>query len=291
MASVHTFARLSGGLGNQFFQLNACLFAVRSLFSDNFSLDCRFLSGYETARDFEIDFILRHLPGNHAYSGFSGFPALASRLRFGRLFDSTIGPCAFISSTSKLQKLKRKSLKWVILDGYFQDPAILLPDTDRLSLFGKLANEFSYLPGVLALGVSQSLVSIHIRRGDFVTSKSASNVFNTVSLDYYRTAIRSFPSDVTFLVFGDDPLVTSHFAAEIGGVDMASRGLALKEEFMLMSLCDHHIIANSTFSWWAAHLGYHPAKRVISPRDWYVDPERSKSNTLLLPHFELLPAA
>jgi hypothetical protein len=47
------------------------------------------------------------------------------------------------------------------------------------------------------------------------------------------------------------------------------------EDMRLMSACAHFIIANSTFSWWAAWLGANPAKQVICPRQWYVDPGRS----------------
>lgn len=287
---MNAIVRLSGGLGNQMFQLCAGLFAVRNRPTYVVFLDYRFLANYETAREFEIGFLLKYLPGVRIYNHLSYFSALASRFRLGRLLDMTVGRRAFISSSRKLKELETPSLELVVLDGYFQHPDFAQLDAVRVSLFGHLSDEFSYLRSDLLLDPSHCLVSIHIRRGDFVTSKSASNVFKTVSLNYYKTAIQSFPPNVVFLVFGDDPTVTSEFANEVGGIDIASRGLTLQEDFMLMALCDHHIIANSTFSWWAAHLGYRPGKRVIAPRDWYVDPERSRSNPLLLPHFELLPS-
>ena len=285
---MKVLVRLSGGLGNQLFQLNASMFFTRDISSDYIYLDCRFLSGYETGRAFELDFIIKHTKNIHIAYKLSGVPAWASRLRFGRLFDTSISSFAFISSSCKLKKLINTSPEWLILDGYFQDPALSIPSIDRQSLFGKLAHEFSYLRRDLPLYGSLPLVSIHIRRGDFVNSKAASTVFKTVSLAYYRAAVRAFPAGVGFLVFGDDLSITSKFAKEIGGINVASQGLTLKEEFMLMALCDHHIIANSTFSWWAAYLGYRVGKRVIAPRDWYVDASRSRRNPLLLHYFELL---
>lgn len=285
---MNILVRLSGGLGNQLFQLNAGMFFARNNSTDYIFLDCRFLSGYETRRDFELDFIIKYFPNVGVSYVSSDFPAWASRLRFGRLFDTSINSFAFITSSYKLRKSIGTSLKWLILDGYFQEPVLSIPHVDRQLLFGKVAHEFSYLRRDLPIYASIPVVSVHIRRGDFVSSKAASAVFNTVSLSYYRAAVRLFPAGVEFLVFGDDPSITSEFADEIGGINVASKELTLKEEFILMSLCDHHIIANSTFSWWAAHLGHRDGKRVIAPRDWYVDTARSRNNPLLLSHFELL---
>ena len=280
--------RLSGGLGNQIFQLFAGWHAAQFQSSDEIFLDLRFLGKYETIRKFELDFISSHLSNVSILADFSFFPALASRMRFGKILDMTIGPYAFISSPNKLHYLNSSTLSCVVLDGYFQHPKLAPPAIVRLSLFNKLSQQYSYLRHKLTLLPNIAAVCVHIRRGDYVSSKSASSVFKAISLNYYRAAVRSFGADVKFLVFGDDPLTTSQFAKEVGGVDIATLGLALSEEFMLMALCDHHIIANSTFSWWASYLGYVPGKRVIAPKDWYIDANRSRLNPLLLPHFELI---
>jgi len=280
--------RLSGGLGNQLFQLSASLYCASKIFKSSLLLDTRFLGAYETSREFDLQFILNHLSGISVYTDGLGIPGWYSKFRLGRLFDKSFGQYAFFNSPSHLLNLKKSSYKLLVLDGYFQIPELTFPQTQRLDLFGSLSQEFSYLRRNLSFFGSVPFVSIHIRRGDFVTSSAASSVFKTISLNYYRDAARSFPSDALFLVFGDDPLITGQFAKEVGGVDIATLGLGLKEEFMLMALCDHNIIANSTFSWWAAHLGDRIGKRVIAPSDWYVNPVRSRSNPLLLPHFELL---
>jgi hypothetical protein len=52
------------------------------------------------------------------------------------------------------------------------------------------------------------------------------------------------------------------------------------EEMHLMSLCHHHIIANSTFSWWGAWLSMHPHKVVIAPKHWVNDPSVDTSDVL-----------
>lgn len=282
--------RMSGGLGNQLFQVSAGLYAIRQYPRAKVWLDTRFLGKYEAARNFEIDFIVKHLPNVGIIKSAGGMAGLASRLRLGRLLDTSFAGYACISSIDELKKLKSKPWYWLVLDGYFQHSDLSLPALDRQEIFSKIATEFAYLIERIPSPIGVPRVGIHIRRGDFVSSKAASNVFQTIHLDYYRAAVSKFSTDSKFLVFGDDPELTSIFAREIDGIDIPSCRLSLQEDFVLMSLCDHYIIANSTFSWWAAHLGLSREKRVISPRRWYVDNQRSNTNPLLLPNFELLDA-
>jgi hypothetical protein len=282
--------RMSGGLGNQLFQLSASLYAVRQYPKAKVWLDTRFLGIYEAVRNFEIDFILKYLPEVGVAKSPMVMAGLASRLRLGRLLDASCAGYACIGSTDRLKLLQSEPCSWLVLDGYFQHPDLALPSLDRQNLFAKLSAEFSYLLERVSSPFGLPRVGIHIRRGDFVTSKAASNVFKTIPLEYYRAAVKKFSADTLFLVFGDDPALTSAFAKEINGIDIPSLGLSLREDFMLMALGDHYIIANSTFSWWAAYLGHSDSKRVISPRYWYVDFQRSETNPLLLPYFDLLDA-
>jgi hypothetical protein len=282
------FVRLSGGLGNQLFQLSAAFFALNSDELTNVVLDTRFLSHYEESRDFGLGFMLKHLPNVKVNTASNSFPALASRLRFGKVFNSSIGSIAFIGSTHQLRMVQGKPIRLLVLDGYFQDPNICFNQKIRTQLYKILYFEFLYLRVNLNIPSAECTVSIHIRRGDFVTSQAAAKVFKTVSLDYYRAAVRSYPSSSIFLVFCDDPSVSVGFAKEIDGINVASLGLNLTEEFMLMALCDHHIIANSTFSWWASQLGDPRGKRITAPRNWYFDSVRSRTNPLILPNFELI---
>ena len=280
--------RISGGLGNQLFQLSAMLYATRQSPGVKVWLDTRFLDKYETVRSFEAGFVVTHLQGLVIAQSSLGMAGLISRLRVAKLLNTAFAGHACIGSTDRLKQLQGERCSWLVLDGYFQHPDLALPTSDRQNLFSKLSIEFSYLLERVPSASGLPRVAIHIRRGDFVTSKAASTVFKTIRLEYYRAAIKRFSPDSVFFVFGDDLEMTSAFAKEIGGVDVPSLDLSLKEDFMLMALCDHYIIANSTFSWWAAYLGQSDSKRVISPRQWYVDLRRSKENPLLLPYFELL---
>ena len=281
------FVRLSGGLGNQLFQLCAGLYAAGPPSGGKVLLDTRFLGAYETFRDLEVGFVAKYL-SNVCITSASGMAGLATRLRLGRVLNTSLGGYACIGSSESLKRLQRKPCSWVVLDGYFQHPDFVFSALDRQTLFAELSEEFAYLIERVSSPPGVPRVGIHIRRGDFVSSKAASNVFQTIPLDYYQLAINRFPTDAKFLVFGDDPELTSSFVKEIGGIDISSLGMSLTEDFMLLALCDHYITANSTFSWWASYLGYNESKRVIAPRNWYMDKDRSLNNPLLMKYFELL---
>lgn len=118
----------------------------------------------------------------------------------------------------------------------------------------------------------QNSVAVHIRRGDYLHSE---NILFHGILDesYYHKAMQHFLnlySDVKFYFFSDD----SKWIKEnirVHKYEIVSGNISQKpiEDFYLMSQCRHNIIANSSFSWWAAWLNTHPNKRVIAPKKWF----------------------
>jgi hypothetical protein len=119
-------------------------------------------------------------------------------------------------------------------------------------------------------------VSVHVRRGDYITDPVAMARNGFCSRDYYVHAIRRIVCQVQrphFFVFSDDPewrmqnlqigQPTTH--VRHNGPDQGP------EDLRLMSFCKHHIIANSTFSWWGAWLGQNSAKVVIAPQKWFAN--------------------
>lgn len=124
-------------------------------------------------------------------------------------------------------------------------------------------------------------VSIHVRRGDYVTTKNGRDVLGACSLEYYVEAISLIRKKVpnpTFFVFSDDiewcreHIVTGDNTTFISGQDY--------EDLTLMSMCKHNIIANSTFSWWGAWLNSNKNKMVIAPQKWYNDLSYSSENLI-----------
>ena len=117
-------------------------------------------------------------------------------------------------------------------------------------------------------------ISIHFRRGDYVTDPKTNAIHGTCSLDYYYKAIEDigkYVSDPHFFIFSNDPAwVKENFSIPYP-MDLITVNGPEKnyEDLHLMSLCKHHIIANSTFSWWGAWLGTNKEKRVYTPKRWY----------------------
>jgi hypothetical protein len=77
-----------------------------------------------------------------------------------------------------------------------------------------------------------------------------------------------------FFVFSDDPAwAMAHLRLDHPVTFVTHNGTARDyEDLRLMSLCQHQIIANSSFSWWAAWLNPNPDKIVMAPRRWFHDP-------------------
>jgi hypothetical protein len=110
-------------------------------------------------------------------------------------------------------------------------------------------------------------VGIHIRRGDFT------KVFRDISQkNYYPKAMEIMDEHVEapiYLVFSDDiGWVKENLNINGRKLYISEMGFSDYEEFAIMKHCKHHIIANSTFSYWAAYLNRNPNKTVICPKRW-----------------------
>lgn len=116
-------------------------------------------------------------------------------------------------------------------------------------------------------------VSIHVRRGDYVKEFKHFYV-NLCETDYYRKAIDMFPNK-RFLVFSDDiSFCREYFSKNFPERQfLYSEGNSETEDINLMASCSSQIIANSTFSWWAAWLNPNPGKKVVAPsvNNWHPD--------------------
>lgn len=123
---------------------------------------------------------------------------------------------------------------------------------------------------------ASNAVAVHVRRGDYVSNPKTSQVHGVCTPDYYERAAKRIVQSTFnphFFVFSDDPKwVRANFRLghEMTHVDQNSSETG-HEDLRLMSLCKHHIIANSSFSWWGAWLSTYPEKIVIAPARWFND--------------------
>lgn len=118
-------------------------------------------------------------------------------------------------------------------------------------------------------------VSIHIRRGDYLSNPTAAAIHGSCSQDYYQSAIGQIADKVNdphFFIFSDDikwakeNLKMSDYPCQYVSHNRDSSSYV---DMQLMSLCKHNIIANSSFSWWGAWLNSNESKIVIRPQKWF----------------------
>ena len=278
--------RLTDGLGNQMFQYAAAkALAVqnntevvfdmswfeinkhrgRRLYGlDIFPLSCQKINQVDKAKDF----FLKHL---HFTRNIYRHRAIA---RIENLLAQDGGIIIHETSLSYDEKVMLQARgKSVYLQGYWQSEQYFS------SIRDVLLQDFQFQP-VLSrenLSTSEQIqrvtnpVALHIRRGDYLGTN-----FACCTLEYYQKAIDYLAGrigDIQLFVFSNDiswartNLKTNQ---EIHFIDQNSEVNGY-EDMRLMSLCHHHIIANSTFSWWGAWLGQYDAKIVIAPKQWTVN--------------------
>ncbi|WP_298380492.1 alpha-1,2-fucosyltransferase [Azospirillum sp.] len=120
---------------------------------------------------------------------------------------------------------------------------------------------------------ARNAVSLHVRRGDYASDPTVNALHGVCSLDYYRQAVAHIAERIErpeFFVFSDDPEWTrANLKLEHPAYLITHNRNEPVEDLRLMSLCRHHIIANSSFSWWGAWLAERPGQMVCAPRRWF----------------------
>jgi hypothetical protein len=160
------------------------------------------------------------------------------------------------------------------LSGYFQSEKYFAPYAKEIREEFSLKRYYYHVPNLNDAGVT---VSIHVRRGDYL---SFPEHHPPLTMDYYRAAMEHFPA-ARFLVCSDDPGWCLLNFRDAGYPVQIITGKSPVEDMALMASCDHHIIANSSFSWWATYLAdwkNHPNKKVIAPLKWF-GPAKGAWNT------------
>lgn len=270
--------KLQGGLGNQLFQY-AYGRALADKYDQLLYLDCTFLENRDdrpdfTYRSYELgDFNIRaEIAPLSLISSIAAYPTNRLASYKQKLLNWT-GRVDYVFennfSFEGLFKIKRKI---TYLSGFWQSEKyfkntrnVILKDT-----FLKNVNNQFYQQWLNKISNSIA-VSIHIRRGDYVNNET----HPICNMGYYQQAIdlmKTSISNPTFFIFSDDinwaktNLIISspHFFVN-------SVGSKSYVDLLLMSKCFHNIIANSTYSWWAAWLNINPGKIVISPKKWFND--------------------
>lgn len=158
------------------------------------------------------------------------------------------------------------------LDGYWQNEKyflsirhLLLSDFKQRDNLSKNGREYRRL-----INLAKKSVSIHVRRGDYLTVDG----IGVLDQRYYAKAVDLFVSILdcpTFFIFSDDiHWCKKNLHLEFEHVFIENTASEV-EDLTLMSACKNNIIANSTFSWWAAWLNDYEHKRICAPKHWRMD--------------------
>ena len=278
---------ITGGLGNQLFQYafgralsikNKCQlkldissyqnyewhdyslrpFSIRENFADK--SDCELLKGEKFS-------FVRKIKQNIFNN--KKFYYSEKDLRFNEKYKNLANP-AYISGYWQSEKYF-KQVEEIIRNEF---KIVIPPSKPNQNLIKKIEKE--------------NAISLHVRRGNYANIKHVNKVHGTSPLSYYNDAIKvlipKIP-DPVFYIFSDD-------------IEWAKKNLIINnetvfvdfnnsttdfEDMRLMSMCKHHIIANSTFSWWGAWLNDSKSKIVIAPKIWFNDVNKNNQTENLIP--------
>lgn len=149
------------------------------------------------------------------------------------------------------------------LKGLFQCYEYYHHHRERLKdIFAPSAEEYEKLKGRYAHLINHpNTVAIHVR----TFNKEWHDLIPFVGMDYYIRAMNQFPPDSLFVIFSDRINWCKHHFSRFNANMVFIEGQDHIEDFFLMSMMKHHIIANSSFSWWAAYLCRNPGQRVVAP--------------------------
>ena len=274
-------SNIIGGLGNQMFQY-ASGRALSLKLEASLKLDVSNFGGYGLHQGFELDRLfaaeieLASEVDKQAVLGWQKGRVIRrilkkSSLAFARNKNYIVEPS--FTYWSGINDLKDN----IYLDGYWQSEKYFgeFAATIRADFAFKLALSAKNLE--IASQISNAnAVSLHVRRGDYVSNKKTNSVHGVCSPDYYRDAIKTILKRVenpVFFVFSDDiAWVRNNLSIDAETVFVNhNAGKESYNDMRLMSLCQHHIIANSSFSWWGAWLNSKENKIVIAPKKWFVN--------------------
>ena len=259
---------LSGGLGNQMFQMAAGrALAIREKAGLSADITPLLRHGQRAygLGDFRLGIHVR-LQAGTASRRFSRLRRLARRIFMGEHLFKEAG----FAYDDRILEARAP----VRLEGYFQSEryfadvaaeirADFMPRAEKQAGIEELAARL--LPG-------KPSVSLHVRRGDYA-DPAVMKVHGLMGIDYYERALRLVAGNAGPCVvcgFTDDPAwVRENLRLPPDARFVSEHTKSAMEDLMLMSRCSHHITANSSFSWWGAWLNPSRHKVVVSPARWF----------------------
>lgn len=286
--------RPMGGMGNQMYAL-ALAKSLSLRLGQPLVIDKSWVRDDGKQRGLDRD-SLQHF--SHGIPEWSWSSNSLGRLFLGRMHDKLLGPI--------LKLISRRNPWYQVETACRFDPEILDLPGPNVYLRGGTWQSWRYFKDyqdairtmftfqesvqeqnsewVARIGSVPVSVFVHIRRGDYVNNPAAAYTQGICTLEYYKRAMermREHLDNPVFFFFSDDmDWVVDTFGQAPDHIFVQRRPGRDNEsgfrddgqhDMYCMSVCQHAIVANSTFSWWAAWLIRNPEKRIIAPDRWYQD--------------------
>ena len=256
--------KMTGGLGNQMF-IYALYLRMRRDFSDT-----------------RIDLSdMHHYHAHNGYEMHRAFALPATEFSMPRWGKKIIEFLFFKTILERHQKgsleAYRSPHRWplVYFKGFYQSERYFADISDEVraaftfneALISEESKRFR-----AEIEQCEQSVSLHVRRGDYLQPPFNQALGDICTPQYYKQAIqlmREAVPEAKFFIFSDDhDWCRKHLDLPHATHIDCNRGTDSWQDMMLMRHCRHHIIANSTFSWWGAWLAEHPTQRVMAPGLW-----------------------
>jgi virulence-associated protein VapD len=269
--------RLQGGLGNQMFQYAFGLSLSKKL-NTSLYFDVSFFKQSDnglTPRRYELDLFKSsvNIAGDKLINKFLRPNFIQKAIKKTGINKSTIYRESSLRFTNEVFEVKPPAY----FVGFWQSEKYFnaVEDLIRNSFTPKpvLNQQSQKIADILTQ--QPNAVSIHVRRGDYVNSKATNELHGVCSVNYYQNAIALIKEqikDARFYLFSDDSeWVDEHLLPVIDNATLVQHNHDTDswQDMALMSKCKHHIIANSSFSWWGAWLNPSKEKIVIAPATWF----------------------
>lgn len=251
---------IKGGLGNQLFQ-----YAFARQFSERPILDLSWFKnqGDATAREFQLE-------------KYFDLPYLVCPISLAKIVRR-VNRTSFSEKKEYSYDNDAFNMVNIYYSGYWQSIRYLNGISSDAFHFKYTALSDEIVKYENTIKESKVSISLHIRRGDYLSNVDANTTHGLLSLDYYYNALKYLKEKwscekLDIFVFSDDPVwVLNEFElSEFGNINVVSETNEL-DDLYLMSLTKANIIANSTFSWWGAYLNKNKNKIVIAPNNWLAD--------------------
>jgi hypothetical protein len=274
-------SKLLGGLGNQMFQY-ATGYALAKNLNLPYRIDTILLSKYNRHNGYQFNEIF-----DYKFE-IASYLELCSLLKFKTYFvvNESINKVNPYTFNSKKNIFREYSHNYIndfdkintscYISGYWQSEKYFKKYENDLRKIFEFKNSFSKLNKLHENEILNSnSVSIHVRRGDYISNTNASKYIGICELTYYKKAIEIISNKIDkpfYFIFSDDiEYVVNNFNfLENYRIINNNQGIESYNDMRLMSLCKYHIIANSSFSWWGAWLANNKNKLVIAPDKWFI---------------------